>query len=165
MSTRSGRHGERSVELWLAEHGWVCRERNMRIPGGEIDRLFVRKPMRATSTVDVCVAEIKTTHIKTARQISALLGEAKLRALIRPHQIRNLWRTAAHYESRLRLQSHKSQVRTYVRYFLVLKAEARVLRALKSRAESGNPFYPMRLCRMSDSDVILSWSPDVPTQT
>jgi hypothetical protein len=85
-----------------------------------------------------------------------------LRPLMRPHQIRNLWRTAALYEARMRRR--QPQLRIYVRYFLVVKSTESVVRALRAGLRSGTLPVPLKLCRVGSRELILAWSPDAPTQ-
>lgn len=164
MSTQVGRLGEDCVEHWLAKLGWECCERNMRIPGGEIDRLFIRNRAEKSAFLDVCVAEIKTTHVRSLAEFRRLFTEAHLRALIRPHQVRNLWRTAAYQEGRLRHLRKNAQIQTYVRYFLVVTATARLVKLVRTdfRTTGGN--FPVKLCRVGERELIFAWSPDVPAQ-
>jgi Holliday junction resolvase-like predicted endonuclease len=164
LTTQAGRAGERCVEDWLTGLGWSCEEKNLRIAGGEIDRLFVRCNAENEGQTDVCVAEIKTTKIKSRRQFRELFCEARMRPLIRPLQIRNLWRTAALYEARLRSRRKHVQLRIYVRYFLVVKSSEAVVRGLGAAFRNGDFPAPLRLCRASGCELILSWAPDSPSQ-
>jgi len=164
LSTRGGKLGEQSVEDWLARKGWHCCERNMRVSGGEIDRLFVRYSDQDENQIDVCVAEVKTTKIQSQRQFRELFSEARLRPLIRPHQIRNLWRTAAIYESRLKSRRRRTFVRTFVRYFLVVYASESLIKFMRAGLRSGDIHAPLRLCCVGERELILAWSPDAPTQ-
>lgn len=161
MSSREGRLGEECVEGWLTALGWSCCERNMRFQGGEIDRVFLREHVKSSRLLDVCVAEIKTTRVRTIGQFHALFAEGKMRTLVRPHQLRNLWRTAAQFESRIRSR-RRAQVRTFVRYFLVVVAPPRLIKRLSHEINSTPGSFPVRLCRTGSHEVILSWSPDLP---
>lgn len=163
LSSREGRLGEECVEGWLTALGWSCCERNMRFHGGEIDRVFVREHAHSVRMLDVCVAEIKTTRVRTVGQFHALFAEGKLRTLVRPHQLRNLWRTAAQFECRIRSR-RRAQVRTYVRYFLVVIAPPRLIKKLSHEISASAGFLPVRLCCAGSNEVILSWSPDFPPQ-
>lgn len=161
MSSREGRLGEECVEGWLTALGWSCCERNMRFLGGEIDRVFVREHAHSARMLDVCVAEIKTTRVRSVGQFHALFAEGKMRTLVRPHQLRNLWRTAARFECRIRAR-RRAHVRTYVRYFLVVMAPPRLIKRLSNEINSSPGSLPVKLCRTGSHDVILSWSPDSP---
>ncbi|MFZ9519691.1 MAG: YraN family protein [Silvanigrellaceae bacterium] len=164
MSTRSGRKGEQRVESWLSSMGWTCPEKNIRIPGGEIDRLFLRRFEDKFDRIDICIAEIKTKSLRSARQFCHLFDEAQLRTLIRPHQIRNLWRTAQFHEQRLRRQHGTAHVCTYVRYFLVVLASEGILSSVRRQLKAGRSSLPVRICHLDDDALILSWAPDVPSQ-
>lgn len=165
MSTASGRLGELCIENWLTGLGWTCCQRNLRVPGGEIDRIFIRERISEEQCLDVCIAEIKTTHVQSVRRFSELFGEAKIRSLVRPHQMRNLWRCAAYYESCLRARKKKSMIRIYVRYFLVVQAPPRLVKALKASVRVQKTHLPMRLCRAGEKELILAWMPDAPAQS
>jgi Holliday junction resolvase-like predicted endonuclease len=164
LATKTGREGERCVEDWLAGLGWFCQEKNLRIAGGEIDRLFVRRTDKNKVHIDVCVAEIKTTTIRSRRQFRELFCEARLRPLIRPHQIRNLWRTAALYEAKMRNHLKSDQLRIFVRYFLVVRSTDSVVRGVRDGLRTGELPVPLKLCRAGSRELILAWSPDAPSQ-
>ena len=160
LNTSVGSLAERCVESWLEQEGWVCFERNMRVPGGEVDRLFVRERGRSGLRVDLCVAEVKATRISKKKDINSLFSSAKMRSLIRPNQLRVLWRSAALYERQL-CSLTQSPVRTYVRYFLVVYAEQRMLRELRIYLDTANTDLPVRVCRVTRENLILAWSPEV----
>jgi Holliday junction resolvase-like predicted endonuclease len=159
LSTSVGRLAEHCVEGWLESEGWACFERNMRVPGGEIDRLFVRERGSSGLRVDLCVAEVKATRLRRRTDIVNLFSSAKMRSLIRPAQLRILWRSAAFYERRLQAIT-RSPVRTYVRYFLVVYGKQNQLRELRSQVGSAEHGFPVRLCRVSPEYLILAWSPE-----
>ncbi len=160
MNTSVGSLAEQCVESWLEQEGWLCFERNMRVPGGEIDRLFVRERGRSGLRVDLCVAEVKATRIRKKNDLRSLFSAAKMRSLIRPNQLRVLWRSAALYERQL-CSLTQSPVRTYVRYFLVVYAEQRMLRELRLYLDAANTDLPVRVCRVTRENLILAWSPEV----
>lgn len=160
MNTSVGSLAEQCVESWLEQEGWLCFERNMRVPGGEIDRLFVRERGRSGLRVDLCVAEVKATRIRKKHDLNSLFSAAKMRSLIRPNQLRVLWRSAALYERQL-CSLTQSPVRTYVRYFLVVYAERRMLRELRIYLDTANTDLPVRVCRATGENLILAWSPEV----
>lgn len=159
MSTSVGRLAENCVEGWLESLGWLCFERNMRVPGGEVDRLFVRERANSGLRVDLCVAEVKATRLRKKADLDNLFSCAKMRALVRPSQLRVLWRSAAFYERRLQSLT-RSPVRTYVRYFLVVYGKQEHLQQLRSQVRNSDHGFPVRLCRSSQEYVILAWSPE-----
>jgi Holliday junction resolvase-like predicted endonuclease len=158
-----GRLGEKSVESWLTHLGWECQAVNWRIPGGEIDRLFVRRQKPRSRRIDICVSEIKTARVRTVEHFLELFEERRLRTLMRPHQIRNLWRTAEICESRIRGRESQSQICTYVRYFLVVSAGPRTLQGIVLYLNANSSSLPVRLCSVGQRELILAWAPDVPT--
>jgi Holliday junction resolvase-like predicted endonuclease len=160
LSTSVGRLAERCVEDWLEAEGWSCFERNMRVPGGEIDRLFVRERGSSGLRVDLCVAEVKATRLKKKSDLGNLFSSSKMRALIRPAQLRVLWRSAALYERRLQSLT-RSPVRTYVRYFLVVYGKENYLHELRMQVRATDHGFPVRLCRVSHEYLILAWSPEL----
>jgi Holliday junction resolvase-like predicted endonuclease len=164
LSTRSGRRGEQRVESWLNDLGWSCSEKNLRIPGGEIDRLFFRRVSGLQPRIDICIAEIKTTSIRSLTQFGNIFSEASLKTLVRPHQMRNLWRTAQIEEMRVKRQNCEIDVCTYVRYFLVVFASERIIVDVRKQIKAGRNRLPVRICHADDDVLILSWSPDVPAQ-
>jgi Holliday junction resolvase-like predicted endonuclease len=160
LSTSVGRRAEVCVERWLEEEGWTCFERNMRVPGGEIDRLFVRERCLSGLRVDLCVAEVKATRLTKGQGICHLFSAAKIRSLIRPQQLRTLWRSAAAYEHQL-VNLTKAPVRTYVRYFLVVYGNSSSLKEIRAEFKKTRADLPVRLCRATPENLIFSWSPDV----
>lgn len=160
MSTSVGRFAENCVEGWLESEGWLCFERNMRVPGGEIDRLFVRERSRAGLRVDLCVAEVKATQLKRKADVNYLFSAAKMRSLIRPTQLRILWRSAAQYERRLQSLTH-CPVHTYVRYFLVVYGSRNHLQYLRQQMRASENGFPARICWASQDYLILAWSPEL----
>ena len=97
MSTALGRKAEMFVEQWFESQGWLCFERNLRVPGGEIDRMFVRERGATGLRVDLCVAEVKATRLSRDTKLEQLLSSARIRSLMKPTQLRTVWRSAAVY--------------------------------------------------------------------
>lgn len=160
MATSVGRLAERVVESWLEAEGWLCFERNMLVPGGEIDRVFVRERRSSGFKVDLCVAEVKATRLRDSSQLDPIFCAARMKSLLRPHQVRVLWRTAAAYEQRLRSLT-QSSVRTYVRYFFVIYGEHDQIRRLSVEIKTRQGDLPLRICKVSQQELILAWSPEV----
>lgn len=160
MSTGFGRDAEMFVEQWFEKQGWLCFERNLRVPGGEIDRMFVRERGVSGLRVDLCVAEVKATRLSREVGLEQLFSSARIRALMKPRQLRNVWRYAASYESRLKLIT-RNPVRTFVRYFMVVFAPQNCLRKLKHSIQQAASEVCVRLCLVTPHYLILSWSPDV----
>ncbi|NBO38886.1 hypothetical protein EBU99_09915 [bacterium] len=162
MSTSVGRRAECCVEEWFESEGWTCFERNLRVPGGEVDRMFVRQRGVSALRVDLCVAEVKATHLKNSRGADRLFAAERMRSFVRPRQLRILWRSAAAYEAQLQRLT-RAPVRTYVRYFLVVYGTPKLLGDLKSSVESGALSIPVRFCRSTQESLILAWTPDACT--
>lgn len=160
LSTFAGRSAEQHVEAWLESEGWMCFERNMRVPGGEVDRLFVRERGTSRFKVDLCVAEIKSTKLRKPSSPEMLFSAQRMKSLLRPNQLRVIWRAAATYESRLQTMT-RAPVRTYVRYFFVVFGDRRQLLHLQRAILEQVVDLPLRVCRANDDAVILAWSPEV----
>lgn len=160
MRHELGRIAEMFVEQWFEQQGWLCFERNMRVPGGEIDRLFVRERCTSGLRVDLCVAEVKATRIVGNVGFEELFSASKMRALMKPNQLRTVWRSAAQYESQLKALT-KTPVRTFVRYFLVVFAPPERIAQLKKKIQAAGDALSLRCCNTSRDYLIVSWSPDV----
>lgn len=160
MSTTLGRKAEMCVEQWFESRGWLCFERNLRVPGGEIDRIFVRERGVSGLRVDLCVAEVKGTRLSQLKSFEELFTAARIRALMKPHQMRNVWRSAAVYECRLK-SATRHPVRTFVRYFFVVFAPHASLLRLECALQKAVLEASVRCCFMTTEYMILSWSPDV----
>ncbi|MEY2986627.1 MAG: hypothetical protein RJB13_148 [Pseudomonadota bacterium] len=160
MSTALGRKAEMFVEQWFEMQGWQCFERNLRVPGGEIDRLFVRERGVSGLRVDLCVAEVKATRLKRETQLNQLFSAARIRSLVKPNQLRTVWRSAAVYEGKLR-SATRNPVRTFVRYFMVVFASRSHLLKLRCAIRKSGVDTSLRCCFASSEYMILSWSPEV----
>ena len=160
LTTSVGRSAERYVESWLEAEGWLCFERNMRVPGGEIDRVFVRERPGAGFKVDLCVAEVKATRLRQPFHLDPMFCAARMKSLLRPNQVRVLWRTAAAYEQRLRALT-RAPVRTFVRYFLLVQGERRQIHKLAEDVRIKTGDHPFRICKVSENELLLAWSPEV----
>lgn len=160
MRQALGRAAELFVEQWFEQQGWLCFERNMRVPGGEIDRLFVRERCASGLRVDLCVVEVKATRIVGNVGFEEIFSSAKMRTLMKPNQLRTVWRSAAHYENRLKALT-KTPVRTFVRYFLVVFAPPVRISQLKTKIQEADDVLSLRCCHASRTYLIVSWSPDV----
>jgi len=160
MSTALGGQAEMFVEQWFESQGWLCFERNLRVPGGEIDRMFVRERGVSGLRVDLCVAEVKATRLRGEASFEQLFSAARIRTLMKPHQLRNVWRSAALYECKLR-SATRNPVRTFVRYFMVVFASRGCLIKLKNKLQRTGFENSVRCCLATPEYLILSWTPDL----
>ena len=160
MSTALGRKAEMFVEQWFESQGWLCFERNLRVPGGEIDRMFVRERGATGLRVDLCVAEVKATRLSRDTKLEQLLSSARIRSLMKPTQLRTVWRSAAVYEGRLK-SATRNPVRTFVRYFMVVFAPRSCLLKLRGAIRRSGADSSVRCCFTSPYYIIISWTPEV----
>ncbi|NBW80424.1 hypothetical protein EBR21_01600, partial [bacterium] len=73
-------------------------------------------------------------------------------------------RTAQIQEQRIKRQNSSTDVCTYVRYFLVVFASEKIICDVRKQIKAGRSGLPVRICHANEDVLILSWSPDVPTQ-
>ena len=141
-----GKWGEEQIDIWMEKNNWLSIEKNLRIPGGEIDRIY------ACHNVGVrpqfCIAEIKTNLIHSKKTFTEIFSEVGIKKYLKQRQIRNLYRFGEHYFA-------KGYKNIFLRLFIVLKIKNKFkINILKKNTG------PIKICFSNDDYFILSVEPE-----
>ena len=141
-----GKWGEEQVDIWMEQHNWLPTEKNLRIHGGEIDRVYTCAHSREKP--QFCIAEIKTNLIYSKNNFAEIFSEVGIKKYLKQRQIRNLYKFGENY-----LASGKQNV--FLRLFIVLKLnnELKINSPLKNTGS-------IKICFTSDSYFILAIEPE-----
>jgi hypothetical protein len=145
-----GNWGELLVERYMEENGWQCLVRNQRIPGGEIDRAFVRTPKESMGRVHFCMAEVKVAKLGKMNW-AEFLSECNIRRFVKRRQMLSLFNFGHHL---LSLQGALESC-LHIRLFLVVKI-----------SESGGAHRALhslgwaKVCQIENGVVLLALAPE-----
>jgi len=144
--------GEEFVDSWMKTHKWFVHKKNLKIYGGEIDRVYCHVDARKQELL-YCISEIKTISCMNRSKFLLLFTECGISALVKKHQIQNLYKYADYICSK---KNNKVTYSIYTRFFIVLK--------LYDGYENES-FYRLqktyRVCMSTQSMLLLSLWPEV----
>lgn len=147
--------GENYLDSWMHSQHWYAIEKNLRIYGGEIDRVYAKQQAGCDSPA-FCVAEVKTRIVHRRRDLQTFFTESSLGPYFRQRQMRNLYRYGetlqAHTYQKIRAMST-----IYLRLFLVLKHSG--LLAVGDFKNNGY-FGTLKCCFFSQEAAVLSFQPE-----
>ncbi len=141
-----GKWGEEQVDLWMKNHNWLPIEKNLRIPGGEIDRIYAYSNNGIYSKF--CIAEIKTNLIYTKDSISEIFSEIGIKKYLKQKQIKNLFKLGENYLA-------KGKKNILLRIFIVIKTKNSLI-LNETIKNTGS----IKLCFKSNNFLILSIEPE-----
>ena len=90
-----GAWGESQVDTWMKLHKWNPIEKNLKIHGGEIDRVYAHS--NAKDNIQLCIAEIKTNIIYSKTSFDEIFSEVGIKKYIKQNQIKNLYKIGENY--------------------------------------------------------------------
>lgn len=141
-----GKWGEEQVDIWMRQHNWLPMEKNLKIHGGEIDRVY--KYLNGESNSLFCIAEVKTNLIYSKKVFKEIFSEIGVKKYVKQRQIRNLYKFGEDYLA-------KGKQNIFLRLFIVLKINSK----LKIK-ESIKNTSSIKICFSSDNYFILSIEPE-----
>jgi Holliday junction resolvase-like predicted endonuclease len=140
-----GKWGERQLDRWMAQQGWSIAQKNLRVQGGEIDRIYRQI---SQENVKFCLAEVKTNVVAAERHFFEIFSEVGLKKYIKQRQMTNLYRYGEHL-----LASTNAQV--MLRLFLILKMKKETQFPLHPQNTE-----PLKLCWQGEGVWIFSLVPE-----
>jgi Holliday junction resolvase-like predicted endonuclease len=138
--------GEQQVDCWMQSQNWSVHEKNLRIHGGEIDRIYIHKTNN--NNYKMCIAEIKTNCIYSSSSLNEIFTEVGIKKYIKQRQIKNLFKISENYFS-------KGISEIYLRLFIVLKKKNYIKIDKNLSAMSA-----IKICYEHDNYYILSITPE-----
>ncbi|KAB8037090.1 hypothetical protein GCL60_14770 [Silvanigrella paludirubra] len=141
-----GKWGEDQLDKWMIEQEWHPIEKNLRIHGGEIDRIYILK--KHTDEKLFCIAEVKTNIIYNKSNLNLLLSEVGIKKYIKTRQMKNLYKIGENYLS-------KGFSKIFLRLFIILKTTKKIDTSLFE-----GKFSPFKLCFKSNHYFIISLEPE-----
>lgn len=144
---RLGSWGEKQLDSWLEKNNWIAIEKNLKIRGGEIDRIYCL-PKSAEKIKTICIAEIKTNAIFSKKSLMETFTEIGIKKYIKRRQIKNLYR----FGENLIAQGNS---KILLRIFIVLK----IAKKIKIDPNIGKA-SSIKICYMCDDFWILSIEPE-----
>ncbi len=141
-----GKWGEERVDIWMKKYNWLPIEKNLRIPGGEIDRVY--SSAHSIQHSQFCIAEIKTNLIYSKSSFAEIFSELGIKKYIKQRQIRNLFKLGENYLA-------KGKKNIFIRIFIVIKINNK----LKINETIKN-VSSIKICYSSDNYLILSIEPE-----
>jgi Holliday junction resolvase-like predicted endonuclease len=140
-----GKWGEEQVDIWMEKHNWLPIEKNLRIHGGEIDRVYTYS--NGTHS-QFCIAEVKTNLIYSKNTFTEIFSEVGIKKYIKQRQIRNLYKFGENYLA-------KGKKNIFLRLFIVIK--------LNNKLKINDPIKStgsIKICFSNDSYFIISIEPE-----
>ncbi len=141
-----GKWGEEQVDIWMKKYNWLPIEKNLRIHGGEIDRVYTCTHSGKNS--QFCIAEIKTNLIYSINTFKEIFSEIGIKRYIKQRQIKNLYKLGENYLA-------KGKRNIFIRIFIVIKLHNK----LKINENIKNT-SSIKICFSIDSYLILSIEPE-----
>lgn len=138
--------GEQQVDCWMQCQKWSVHEKNLRIHGGEIDRIYIHKS--TNSNYKLCIAEIKTNCIHNSAPLNEIFTEVGIKKYIKQKQIKNLFKMSENYYS-------KGIKEIYLRLFIVLKKKHYI-----KIDKNISTMSAIKICYEHDNYYILSITPE-----
>lgn len=161
-----GSWGESCVDTWMHEQNWSLYRKNLKISGGEIDRIYQYETKNLNSSY--CFSEIKTVFCKNRERFFSIFTEVGLSALIKQRQIVNLYKFSAHFKrmclgklyktALLKQEYYKQnydQNKIYIRFFIVLKMYANYEQEWFFQNQKN-----YKICAQEKDYLILSFTPE-----
>jgi hypothetical protein len=150
-----GQWGECALDSWMKEKKWLPFKQNLRIKGGEIDRIYYsfsyyRKEIR------FCLAEVKTSIILKQEELDVLQTEIGLKRFLKARQIFNLYRYAEQLQScfEYRAIQNKMKWKIFLRLFIVIK------NVKKIETNWNNKVTAIKKCSQKKDYIIFSVEPE-----
>lgn len=142
-----GKWGETTVDNWMELHKWTPYRKNLKMRHGEIDRIYSQTHSR--NEKNFCIAEIKTIYCNNQKKFFSFFTESGLSALIKRHQITNLYKFAEHLSAQT--QCHK----VFVRFFIVLQMYKNYEKDIFFLSQA-----QYKICLQTQNELILSFLPE-----
>jgi Holliday junction resolvase-like predicted endonuclease len=137
-----GAWGEFQLDSWIKEHGWLPVQKNLKIPGGEIDRIYAQNKKQGC----FCLAEIKTNVIFSQKIFFETFSEIGIKKYIKQRQIQNLYKLGEHCISK--------GYAVFLRIFIILKTKCFINKKRLPLEKA------IRICYVSKDFWILSVTPE-----
>lgn len=141
-----GKWGEEQVDIWMEKNNWFPIEKNLKVVGGEIDRIYACS--HNTPLFQFCIAEIKTNLIYSQNTLIEIFSEIGIKKYLKQRQIKNLYKFGENYLA-------KGKKNIFLRLFIVIKLNKKmnVNELIKNTGS-------IKICFSSNDYFILSIEPE-----
>jgi Holliday junction resolvase-like predicted endonuclease len=148
--------GESKLDEHLERCSWRILVKNLKIKGGEIDRVYFKKD-EALEKSSFCICEIKTSYFYQWKELQDLYTEVGVKRFLKQRQIRNLFVYSEHLRAHYSEMSI-SKVEFHIRLFVIFRSRFKI----SPQRLALLPFSPaMKMSFIGENYVIFSLEPEV----